>query len=86
MRRKRWDDSPNDWGAARDYAMALGTLGDARAAAGLVRQACADYAETLEVFDRMRTAGRLAKLDEENGVRSVRSHIATYCKSPATRP
>jgi serine/threonine-protein kinase len=81
MRRKRWNDSPSDWGAARDYAMALGTLGDARAAAGQVRQACADYTETLGVFDRMRAAGRLAKLDEENGVRSVQSHFAQHCKS-----
>ena len=78
MRRKRWHDSPNDWGAARDYAMVLGTLGDARAAAGQVREACRDYAESLGVFDRMRAAGRLAKLDDENGVRSVRSHVATY--------
>ena len=86
MRRKRWGDSPNDWGAARDYAMALGTLGDARAAAGLVKQACADYAETLDIFERMRAAGRLAKLDQENAVHSVQSHVATYCKPKPAQP
>jgi len=80
MRRKRWDDAPNDWGAARDYAMALGTLGDARAAAGQTRSACAAYADTLAVFDRIRAAGRLAKLDEENGVHNVRAQVERHCR------
>jgi tetratricopeptide (TPR) repeat protein len=80
LRRKRWDDAPTDWGAARDYAMALGTLGDARAAAGQTGRACTIYADTLSTFDKIRAAGKLAKLDEENGVRMVRGQVAKYCR------
>lgn len=80
MRRKRWDNAPNDWGAARDYAMALGTLGDARAAAGQTARACSLYADTLATFDKIRAAGKLAKLDEENGVRMVRGQVSKYCR------
>jgi len=80
QRRKRWDDAPSDWGAARDYAMALGTLGDARAAAGQTQRACSIYADTLSTFDKIRAAGKLAKLDEENGVRMVRGQVAKYCR------
>lgn len=80
MRRQRWDGAPTDWGAARDYAMALGTMGDARAAAGQTPRACSTYADTLAVFDRIRAAGRLTKHDEENGVRLVRQQVARYCR------
>jgi tetratricopeptide (TPR) repeat protein len=80
LRRKRWDDAPTDWSAARDYAMALGTLGDARAAAGQTQRACSIYADTLSTFDKIRAAGKLARLDEENGVRMVRNQVAKYCR------
>jgi tetratricopeptide (TPR) repeat protein len=80
MRRKRWDDAPNDWGAARDYAIALATLGDAHAAARQNHRACATYADTLATFDRIRAAGHLAKLDEENSVRRVREQLARHCR------
>jgi tetratricopeptide (TPR) repeat protein len=79
-RKTRWDNNPNDWGAARDYAMAFGTLGDAYAAAGNTKRACSIYADTLAVFDRIRAAGKLAKLDEENGVRMVRGQVAKHCR------
>jgi eukaryotic-like serine/threonine-protein kinase len=80
MRRARWDGAPTDWGAARDYAMALGTLADARAAAGQTRRACAAYTDTLAVFDKIRAAGRLTKLDEDNAVRSMKDHRAQHCR------
>lgn len=80
LRKTRWDNNPDDWGAARDYAMAYGTLGDAYAAAGDAKRACSIYADTLAVFDRIRAAGKLAKLDEENGVRMVRGQVARHCR------
>lgn len=80
MRRKRWDDTPTDWGAARDYAMALATMGDARSAAKQNKQACAAYSETLGIFDKIRGAGRLTKLDEDNAVRIVKEHHTSLCR------
>jgi hypothetical protein len=59
--------------------MALGTLADARAAAGQPRQACAAYTETLATFDKIRAAGRLTKLDEDNAVRTMKDHRARHC-------
>jgi serine/threonine-protein kinase len=79
MRRTSWDNAPADWGAARDYAMALGTLADARAAAGQIQRACAAYTDTLAVFDKIRAAGRLTKLDEDNAVRTMKDHRAKQC-------
>jgi tetratricopeptide (TPR) repeat protein len=80
MRRARWDSAPTDWGAARDYAMALGTIADARVAAGQTQRACTAYSDTLAVFDKIRAAGRLTKLDEDNAVRTMKEHRAQHCR------
>jgi eukaryotic-like serine/threonine-protein kinase len=79
MRRHLWDESPADWGFARDYAMGLASLADARAAAHQTAAACSAYAETLATLDRIRAAGRLAQLDEDHVTRLAREAQARYC-------
>lgn len=79
-RRKLWDEKPDDWGAARDYAISLATLADARSDSGDARAACADYTSALQAFDRIRAAGRLAKLDEDYALRLIHERMAKYCR------
>lgn len=79
-RRKLWDEKPDDWGAARDYAISLAALADARSDSGAARAACVDYVSALEAFDRIRVAGRLAKLDEDYALRLIRERMAKFCR------
>jgi serine/threonine-protein kinase len=79
LRRHLWDQAPGDWGAARDYAMGLGSLADGLAAAKDIPGACRAYADTLATLDKIRAAGHLAQLDEDHVTRIARERQAQYC-------
>jgi tetratricopeptide (TPR) repeat protein len=78
-RHKLWQATPTDWAVARDYAKALQELGDTRLLAHQVPGACSNYREALDVFERMRAAGRLAKLDEGYTLKPLNENLARHC-------
>jgi eukaryotic-like serine/threonine-protein kinase len=77
-RRRLWESDPLQWSAARDYAVSVAALADARADAGQISRACTEYAESLAMFDRIRAAGKLAPLDEDHAIRLIRERTAAY--------
>ncbi len=79
-RRKLWDEAPQDWSAARDYAIGMASLAEGRLAAKQVPGACAAWAETLATFERIRVAGKGAQLDEDHTMRIARDGRARYCR------
>jgi serine/threonine-protein kinase len=79
-RRRLWDQAPTDWSAARDYAITLASLADVQADSGNVPQACGRYRETLAVFDRIRDAGRLAKLDQDYALQLIHERMQYHCR------
>ncbi|MEJ1966943.1 MAG: serine/threonine-protein kinase [Gammaproteobacteria bacterium] len=81
-RRLLWKESPKDWAVARDYAVSLKELGDTRLLAREPVSACANYRESVEVFERMRAAGRLPKLDEDYTLKPLDENMARSCQEP----
>jgi serine/threonine-protein kinase len=79
-RRRLWDRAPTDWSAARDYAITLASLADVQADSGDTPHACARYRETLAVFDRIRDAGRLARLDQDYALQLVHERMQHHCR------
>lgn len=77
-RRRLWESDPLQWSAARDYAVSMAALADARADAGQISRACTEYAESLAMFDRIRAAGKLAPLDEDHAIRLVLERTTAY--------
>ena len=80
-RQKLWHAAPSDWAVARDYAKALQELGDTRVLARQISDACSNYREALDVFERMRAAGRLAKLDEGYTLKPLNENLGRHCAS-----
>jgi tetratricopeptide (TPR) repeat protein len=78
-RRKLWDEAPQDWSAARDYAIGMASLAEGRLAARQIPGACAAWADTLATFERIRVAGKGAQLDEDHTMRIARDGRAKYC-------
>jgi len=74
-----WQASPADWAVARDYAKSLQALGDTRLRVHDVSQACGNYREAFDVFERMRNAGRLPKLDEGHTLKPLNENLSRYC-------
>jgi tetratricopeptide (TPR) repeat protein len=79
-RRRLWDRTPTDWSAARDYAITLASLADVQADSGDTVRACTRYRETLAVFDRIRSAGRLARLDQDYALQLVHERMQHHCR------
>ncbi|MEP7246689.1 MAG: serine/threonine-protein kinase [Gammaproteobacteria bacterium] len=78
-RKKLWDEAPEDWSAARDYAIGVASLAEGRLAARQIPAACVAWAESLATFERIRVAGRAAELDESHTIRIVREGRGRYC-------
>jgi hypothetical protein len=81
-RRLLWKEAPQDWAVARDYAVSLKELGDTRLLAHQPVSACANYRESLNVFARMRAAGRVPKLDEDYTLKPLNESVARTCNGP----
>jgi tetratricopeptide (TPR) repeat protein len=79
-RHRLWDQSPADWSVARDYAITTAGLADVLADAGDIPNACAKYRETLATFDLIRSAGRLAKLDEDYALPGILKGMQRHCR------
>lgn len=75
-----WEQRPNDWAAARDYAVTMAALADVQASGLDTAQACASYRESLATFDRMRSVGRLAKLDEDYAIDGIHDGFEKHCR------
>jgi len=86
-RRLLWKAAPGDWAVGRDYAVSLKELGDTRLLAREPVSACANYREALDVFARMREAGRVPKLDEDYTLKPLAESLARSCdESVASAP
>jgi hypothetical protein len=83
-RRLLWNDAPEDWAVARDYAVSLKTLGDTRILAHQTATACANFRQSLDVFAQMRAAGRVPKLDEDYTLKPLNEAVARLCNEPVT--
>ena len=70
----------NDFGAARDYAVALAMLADAFADAGRAALACTEYAAARREFELLQAAGRLPQLDQDYALRLVLERFARHCR------
>ena len=81
-RRLLWKEAPEDWAVARDYAVSLKELGDTRMLAHQPVSACANYLESLDVFARMRAAGRVPKLDEDYTLKPLNESVTRICGEP----
>ena len=79
MRLHLWEQSPENWGLARDYAMGLASLADSQAAAKQMPDACRTYEKTFATLDKIRNAGRLSPLDEDHLTRIARERHAEHC-------
>jgi tetratricopeptide (TPR) repeat protein len=79
-RKHLWDEAPDNWSAARDYAIGISSLAQGRAAARLFKQACAAWDESDAVFERIRAAGRGTQLDEDHTLKFNREEKAKYCR------
>lgn len=79
-----WNETPENWGIARDYVISVWALGDTQIQRGATSRACASYATSLDTLERMRTAGRLAKLDEETTLRPIQEKVTRYCPGAAS--
>ena len=84
-RERLWNEAPEDWSRARDYAIALARRADARIDAGRIADACTDYRQTITTFDRIRAAGKLAKLDEDYALRLIHENVASHCQLSGAR-
>ncbi|MEJ1961824.1 MAG: hypothetical protein WDO56_09865 [Gammaproteobacteria bacterium] len=78
-RKKLWDEAPEDWSAARDYAIGMASLAEGRLAARQVPGACSAWGETLATFEKISAAGKGAKLDEDHTIRIARDGQARHC-------
>ncbi len=81
IRQEKWQKAPENWGAARDYAIASAMLADVRADAGFAKAACEDYSSAIETFEVIRAAGRLSKLDQEHALALARQAMNRNCTS-----
>lgn len=78
-RRQRMAARPDIVMYARDYAVALASLGDAETAAGRVRQACERYAAADVVFGDLQRNGRYAALGDAAALKLLRQSQARWC-------
>ena len=78
-RRKRMEARPDVVMHARDYAVALGGLGDVQAKAGRMADACRNYDAADAVFTDLQRTGRYAALDDSGSLKMVRAAQARWC-------
>jgi len=71
--------APEDFGAARDYAIALNMLGDALGESGRKSAACTQFATAAQVAGRLRASGRLTQLDIDHMQRLAAASVERYC-------
>jgi tetratricopeptide (TPR) repeat protein len=79
QRRTLWNEASGDWGIARDVATSLDLFGDVLVSAREIGRACGVYQESLDVFEQMRAAGRLAQLDQDTIQKDVRDAMKKNC-------
>ncbi len=82
QRKALWNEASGDWAIARDVATSLDMFGAVLLKARETKRACAAYQESLDVFEQMRTAGRLTQLDEDTIQKEAREALSTNCKKP----
>ncbi len=80
VRKRLWDEFPQDMSAARDVAIGVASLAEGLAAARRYPAACKAWEESLATFDRIRAAGKSAKLDEDHTIRIAREEKAKHCR------
>ena len=87
-RRARMLREPQVTMHTRDYAVALLSLADIEAQAGLVATACGRYEEGEAVFAALRRSGRQTALDDTSSLKLLREAEAKYCRGvkPAKAP
>ena len=80
QRKTLWNEASDDWAIARDVATSLDLFGDLLISAREPKRACATYQESLDVFTKMRAAGRLTQLDADTIQKEVREALEKNCE------
>jgi tetratricopeptide (TPR) repeat protein len=70
---------PDNFNVMRDYVVAVNMLSDVLADAGQQRAACAQYATAQRLVSELKSAGKLAKLDEDYMQRLANARFANSC-------
>jgi eukaryotic-like serine/threonine-protein kinase len=78
--------APDNFNAARDYVVALNMLSDALADAGQQRAACAQYTIAQQLLGELKSAGKLAKLDEDYMQRLANARFGRICGLTGSQP
>lgn len=65
--------------AERDYALSLASLADVYADAKRPREACGFYADAMRIWNDLRRAKRLTRLDQDYSIRLIRERAKTLC-------
>ena len=79
QRKALWNEASGDWAIARDVATSLDLFGAVLLTAREMKRACATYQESLDVFELMRAAGRLTRLDEDTIRKDVLEALVKNC-------
>ena len=79
QRKALWNEASGDWAIARDVATSLDLFGAVLLTARETKRACATYQESLDVFEQMRGAGRLTRLDEDTIRKDVLEALVKNC-------
>jgi tetratricopeptide (TPR) repeat protein len=82
-RRQLWNEAPQDWSRARDYALAQQALADMWADAGDSSNACATYDASLATFARIHAAGKGAQLDQDYSLPNIYARVKPLCPALA---
>ena len=82
QRETLWNEESADWAIARDVAAGWDMFGEVLLQARQNTRACQAFHRSQDIFTRMRSAGRLTKLDEDTTQTELRRLVATAgCKS-----
>lgn len=82
-RRQLWQEAPQDWRHARDYALAEQQLADMWADAGDASNACATYQVALATFARISAAGKGTQLDQDYSLPNIYERVKPLCPALA---
>jgi len=81
QREALWDETSADWAIARDVAAGWDLFGEILLQARQNTRACEAFHRSQHIFARMRSAGRLTKLDEDTTQTELRQLVAAAgCK------
>ena len=73
------DASPSEAALARDYFIAVKSLGDVEVDFGRLAAGCATYARAYALMAALRRSGRLAGMDEHDAIADLERRNSRHC-------